>query len=75
MRYTTVTWEPEVNVDEIISAKLAELQAQGIESELSVQSHIDGPIGTRSWPTLEAAEAWVVFCQSVGAKSASVVPE
>lgn len=75
MRYTTVVWDPQANVDLIISDKLAELQAQGIETDLSIQPDNDGSIGTRSWPTLEAAEAWVTFCQSVGAKSASVNPE
>jgi|LauGreDrversion4_2_1035121.scaffolds.fasta_scaffold811305_1 hypothetical protein len=75
MRYTTVVWDPQANVDLIISDKLAELRAQGIETDLSIQPNDDGPIGTRSWPTLEAAEAWVTFCQSVGAKSASVDPE
>ena len=75
MRYTTVQWDPQANVDELISDKLAELQAQGIETELSIQDDDDGVIGIRSWPTLEAAEAWVAFCQGVGAKSASVNPE
>lgn len=75
MRYTTVVWDPSTDIDSVIAAKIAELGSQGIVSELTTSTDNNGPTGIRSWPTLEAAEAWVQFCLSVGARSASVNPE
>jgi hypothetical protein len=75
MRYTTVVWDTSTDIDSVIGTKLAELTSQGIVSELTTSGDGNTVSGVRSWPTLEAAEAWVQFCLSVGASSASVNPE
>lgn len=77
MRYTTVIWEPPITAEQraVCDAKIAELEAQGIDSFLNFVDEGSRQVAIRSWPDLASAEEWCAFALGVGCSSASVDPE
>lgn len=76
MRYTTVVWEPPTTTEQIsqLDAKIAEMEARGITSELTLVNEGTRQVAVRSWPELANAEEWCDFALNIGCASASVDP-
>jgi len=76
MRYTTVIWEPPTTAEQIsqLDAKIAEMEARGIYSELTLVNEGTRQVAIRSWPELTNAEEWCDFVLNIGCSSASVDP-
>jgi hypothetical protein len=77
MRYTTVIWEPPITPEQQsqCEAKVADMNARGIETTLTWVDEGTRDVAIRSWPDLASAEEWCAFTLGVGCSSASVDPE
>jgi hypothetical protein len=76
MRYTTVIWEPPCTNEQTdqVNIKIAEMEARGISSEITLVNEGTRQVAVRSWPELSNAEEWCDFVLNIGCAGASVDP-